>query len=115
MSRCGAFIYVFVFWRRLFFSFSGSTHTLPHSHTHFEPPRLSGRCSRDPEGDVELCCTTRSRVHPVTNAVFRSLQNNAVPVELEAVEPPPAVDVAGDDMDTSTPSAENENSTNDVN
>ena len=41
------------------------------------------------------------------------VQNNAVPVE--AVEPPPAVDVAGDDMDASTPSAENENSTNDTN
>ena len=41
------------------------------------------------------------------------VQNNAVPVE--AVEPPPAVDVVGDDMDASTPSAENENSTNDTN
>eukprot|EP00966_Prymnesium_polylepis_P206641 4787421-Prymnesium_polylepis.1 len=41
------------------------------------------------------------------------VQNSAVPVE--AVEPPPAVDVAGDDMDASTPSAENENSINDTN
>eukprot|EP00966_Prymnesium_polylepis_P188701 4372578-Prymnesium_polylepis.1 len=41
------------------------------------------------------------------------VQNNAVPVE--AVKPPPAVDVVGEDMDASTPSVENENSINDTN